>query len=58
MQDTDSVGMSLRDYFAGEALAGMLAAHDSGGTWISDPKGAALEAYATADAMLAERAKP
>ena len=54
MQDTDSVGMSLRDYFAGKTLAGMLAAHDA----ISDPKGAALEAYAHADAMLAERAKP
>ena len=48
-------GMSLRDYFAGQALAGLLAAdtqerHDE--EWM------AVSAYSISDAMLAERAKP
>lgn len=46
-------GMTLRDYFAGKALAGMLA--DSNMNHPA-PKCAALS-YALADAMLAERAK-
>ena len=53
----DYQGMSLRDYFAGQALAGFTAAHDEEGTWMSDPVCAAREAYLTADAMLAEREK-
>ena len=53
----ESYGMSLRDYFAGQALAGFTAAHDEEGTWMSDPVCAAREAYLTADAMLAEREK-
>ena len=62
MQDTDSVGMSLRDYFAGKALAGMLANkrfHIFGydGDTLADEQ-AAQNAYAFADAMLAKRAKP
>lgn len=63
-------GMTLRDYFAGQALAGMLArdacADGSGNDrhpvyntrWQSAFSGAlASNAYDIADAMLAERAK-
>ena len=48
-------GMSLRDYFAGQALAGMLANRNVGG----DVKGEeiAMNAYRAADHMLAEREK-
>lgn len=47
-------GMTLRDWFAGQALAGMNAnqSWDENG-W----KDRALQAYAAADAMLAERDK-
>lgn len=49
-----SSGMSLRDWFAGQALAGLAA------SWITERPGhvekAAAEAYAMADAMLAARA--
>lgn len=47
------LGMTLRDYFAGQALAGLMAT-------IKSDEGAAFlvrAAYATADAMLAERDK-
>lgn len=49
-------GMSLRDYYAGKALAGMHArdAYDMGQ---SRPEQRAHLAYADADAMLAERSK-
>ena len=47
----DSIGMSLRDYFAAMALQGSLA--DGGGSYEQEAKWA----YAYADAMLAERAK-
>ena len=46
-------GMSLRDWFAGQALAGLM-------TWRSPldaPSDRARAAYRTADAMLAEREK-
>jgi hypothetical protein len=45
-------GMSLRDYFAGQALAGMLA-----NPWYDGhtARGVAKAAYEQADAMLAER---
>lgn len=46
--------MSLRDMFAGSALQGMLAAAHAG----SSAQECAEAAYAIADAMLAERAKP
>lgn len=53
-------GMSLRDWFAGQALAGMLAsvgAHeDSGAVWRSNSMAAAW-AYDYADAMIAARNK-
>jgi hypothetical protein len=55
-------GMSLRDYFAGQALAGALANErfhlfGSDGDTL-ESKIAAENAYAFANAMLAERAKP
>ena len=49
-------GMTLRDYFAGQALA-MLASENGGddGAGFYDPKTAAERSYAIADAMLAAR---
>jgi len=52
---SEADGMSLRDWFAGMALSGILA---RGGT--KDEDGAetnAMDAYASADAMLEEREK-
>lgn len=65
-------GMTLLDYMAGQALAGMLAADGNdprwtgkdtspeyqpgGGKWL-DPSGVAAQSYDIADAMLAERAR-
>lgn len=48
-------GMTLRDWFAGQAAAGMLANPDTDPD-MSD-QGLAQVFYAIADAMLAERAK-
>jgi hypothetical protein len=45
----ETYGMTLRDWFAGQALAGMLI-----GEWLSD-KGVATLAYEYADAMLRAR---
>jgi hypothetical protein len=45
-------GMSLRDYFAGQALVGLLAGHYS-----DFPREAPIKAYQIADAMLARRAE-
>lgn len=47
-------GMSLRDWFAGQALAGLLAVPNGPQ---SGPDMYARDAYTVADAMLAERAK-
>ena len=44
-------GMSLRDWFAGQALAGLLACPDVSGGWESISK----SAYTYADAMLRAR---
>jgi len=51
-------GMSIRDYFAGQALAGSLAGAELN-NYISEEsaKKFAAEAYILADAMLAEREK-
>lgn len=46
-------GMSLRDYFAGQALAGLLACYKTAGS----KREFAIDAYMQADAMLAERQK-
>jgi hypothetical protein len=43
-------GMTLRDYFAGQALAGMMSSTDA-----CDPEAVASRAYVVADAMLEER---
>jgi hypothetical protein len=48
--------MTLRDWFAGQALAGVLASY-SNEQWVNDAETSAKEAYRRADAMLAERAK-
>ena len=48
-----SEGMSLRDYFAGQALAGMLADSTRQGSLENYTE----DAYDIADAMLAEREK-
>lgn len=48
-----ATGMTIRDYFAGQALAGLLA--DSNVTGRTDL--VAQIAYSIADAMLAERAR-
>lgn len=54
-------GMSLRDWFAGQALAGIIGNSASGlAVGTSHPDGnttVAVVAYVLADAMLAERAK-
>jgi hypothetical protein len=47
------LGLSLRDWFAGKALAGMLASETDGSTYREDH--AAERAYRLADAMLAAR---
>lgn len=46
-------GMSLRDWFAGQALCGAIACPESTGAYLQF----AAEAYEYADAMLAERNK-
>lgn len=46
-------GMTIRDWFAGKALAGLLACQDTVGTNVD----IARSVYALADAMIAERRK-
>ncbi len=50
-------GMTLRDYYAGQAVNGMLASEHGGdaGAGFYDPKHAANRAYEFADALLAAR---
>lgn len=50
-------GMSLRDWFAGHALSGLLVMPRSGFSPTDIPKFAAVNAYEIADAMIAERSK-
>ena len=52
-----SQGMTLRDWFAGQAIMG-LCADPSNHELFDGPDDAAENAYAIADAMLAERSKP
>lgn len=48
-------GMTLRDYFAAHALAGLCTAQPQEGEWRTEPSGAAIAAYIYADAMIAAR---
>ncbi len=56
-------GMTLRDWFAGQALAGLITHDVEASQTLSDPKGRTLEAWMAADAfkladaMIAEGAK-
>ena len=54
-QQYGELGMSLRDWLAGQALAGNLANPD--GTWPKYPVDMAKDCYKAADAVLAEREK-
>lgn len=51
----EQVGMSLRDYFAGQALAGMLAAYSGPECSFPEQHMAASRAFEYADAMLSQR---
>jgi hypothetical protein len=50
-------GMTLRDYFAGQAMQGLLAQCQGGG-FTAVPVGIVKTSFDFADAMLAERARP
>ncbi|WP_435170754.1 hypothetical protein [Falsirhodobacter sp. 1013] len=51
----DPGGMSLRDWFAGQALSGIAGCADDLGVNTWKPDQAALIAYSMADAMIAAR---
>ena len=46
-------GMSLRDWFAGQALAGIMTGHDNSGSLAWLPDAAAEMAVSVADALIA-----
>jgi hypothetical protein len=48
-------GMTLRDWFAGQAVGGMLSGEADGSFWAAES--CAKRAYTMADAMIAERNK-
>jgi hypothetical protein len=56
--DTDWCGMTLRDYFAAKAMQSLMHTQYVDMTYEGEPAAMAFEAYALADAMLAERSKP
>ena len=57
--DEVHAGMTLCDYFAGQALAGLATSQDSDGTWRhGDPDEIACRAYQIANAMLRTRKLP
>ncbi len=58
MTPSDEPFMNLRDYFAGQAIAGLCAAiADYSASRLIDETAFAADAYAIADAMMAERKK-
>ena len=48
-------GMTLRDYFAGQALVGLTSAHSEDGTWAGITPDLAKKCYQLADQMLEAR---
>ena len=55
---TEFLGMTLRDYFAGKAMQGMISANgDSNGYLEYEEETVAANAYKLADAMLKARSK-
>jgi hypothetical protein len=56
-QETNSHGMTLRDYFAAKAMQGELAAQSEESGHYTNLDALAVLAYRVADAMLKERAK-
>lgn len=52
-----STGMSLRDWFAGQALGAVIEMFDTHAAGVATHQNFATEAYRIADAMLAERNK-
>jgi hypothetical protein len=53
----EEAGMSLRDYFAGQALIGEMQRHGEDLEWVPRAGLIAKACYAVADAMLDERTK-
>lgn len=51
-------GMTLRDWFAGQAIAGLISAYAGEGVALPHATDAARDAYCYADAMLASRRSP
>jgi len=54
---SEPTGMTLLDYFAGQALTGALAAYNGADVAFPKPHNTAQQAYDYAAAMLAERAR-
>lgn len=50
-------GITLREHFAGLAMAGLCNAHAQDGTWAHDSRDVAMTAVQYADALLAELEK-
>lgn len=55
--DPKCQGMTLRDWFAGQALMGIEASQGIAGEFVATAEGVAERAYRMADAMLKERDK-
>ncbi len=55
--DKNNHGMTLRDYFAGQAIVGFLASEDAKLDEVEPEADLAVVVYRIADAMLAERDK-
>lgn len=57
-REDDHYGMSLRDWFAGQALAGLMAGLGADKDWNPSMDEVARNVYAQADAMLKARGTP